>query len=194
MVRKSPTVQLLLLFALVYVVLHFGSNVGIPAAWLILTEPMERPWTLVTSVYAHAGIPHLVGNAIGLAIVGFALERSTSEARFHGFFLGTGALAGLAQVSVSEILGQEVAVLGASGAILALFGYVVTSNPVSATLFGIISVSRVVLLVIVSIVALGFTLLTAAPGVALVAHFVGLVLGMLSGRARLLRVENATLK
>jgi hypothetical protein len=38
------------------------------------------------------------------------------------------------------------------------------------------------------VLAGGVTLLTAAPGVALVAHFSGFALGLLAGRARLLRV------
>lgn len=136
-----------------------------------------RPWTLVTSVYAHASLGHLFANAVALALVGFAVERFTTRIRFHTFVLVTGMLAGLTELYISDLVGPPVAVIGASGAILALYGYVLAGNSLTGGLLG-----RRGKVVLVVIVAFGVTFLTAAPGVALITHFTGIVLGLIAGR------------
>jgi membrane associated rhomboid family serine protease len=144
------------------------------------------PWTLVTSVYAHANVAHLVGNAVTLLFVGLLLERSTTNTRFHLFVLVTGILAGLAQVFSGSLLGQSSFVLGTSGAIFALIGYVVTANPVSEVAFSRLRLTRGVQFVVFAVLAVAVTILTGAPGVALVAHFTGLLLGLVAGRLHVL--------
>jgi membrane associated rhomboid family serine protease len=154
-----------------------------------LSTPIAvRPWTLLVSVYAHAGIGHLASNAIVLALVGFPVERVTTKWRFHAFFAGVGMAAGIAQVAVSGLVGPGTAVLGASGAVFGLLGYLLAGNPVTDAVLGWLPLSSRMRTALLLALALGVTLLTAAPGVALVAHFTGFVLGLLSGRARLLSV------
>jgi membrane associated rhomboid family serine protease len=155
----------------------------------VLAPPVEvRPWTLLASVYAHAGVGHLVSNAVVLVLVGFAVERVTTRWRFHAFFASVGMAAGLAQVTVSGLVGPGSAVLGASGAVFGLLGYLLTGNPVTDAVLGWLPLSGRARVVLLLLLALGVTLLTAAPGVALVAHFTGFVLGLLAGRVRLLSV------
>lgn len=153
-----------------------------------LAPPLAvRPWTLLVSVYAHAGLAHLLSNAVVLALVGFPVERVTTAPRYHAFFAGVGMAAGLAQVVVSGLVGPATAVLGASGAVFGLLGYLLAGNPVTDAAAGWLPFgrrARVALLLAFAGVA---TLLTAAPGVALVAHFTGFALGLAAGRLRLLR-------
>ncbi|MDZ7702397.1 MAG: rhomboid family intramembrane serine protease [Halobacteriales archaeon] len=185
----SPTAELLVAFGLVFLVQRVGGLVGLGTAAFALSLPLSvAPWTLVTSVYAHASVSHLLANAVGLAVVGFALERFTTRARFHAFVLLTGVVAALAEVAAAALLGGSVAVLGASGAVLALYGYVLAGNPLTGGVLDRLDLGRRGRLALLVAVALGVTLLTAGAGVALVAHATGAALGLAAGRRRLLGV------
>ncbi|WP_049936338.1 rhomboid family intramembrane serine protease [Haloplanus natans] len=186
---NSPTIDLLILFGVVYLFQQLGGVFGLGTAWFALAAPVARPWTLVTNVYAHASLGHLLANAIALGIVGIALEQFTTRARFHGFVLVTGVLAALTQLLVGILLATPVAVLGASGAILALYGYVLAGNPIAGGLLGLVELSRRAKVVLIVGIALVMTIVTAGPGVALVAHFTGFCLGLVAGRLRVLRVR-----
>jgi len=187
----SPTVQTLTIFLVVFAA---QSLVGLLSERLafglfVLAPPISvRPWTLLVSVYAHAGLTHLVSNAVVLLLVGFAVERVTTAWRYHVFFASVGMVAGLSQVVASGVFGRPSAVLGASGAVFGLVGYLLAGNPVTDAVLGWLPLSGRARIALLLILAAGVTMLTAAPGVALVAHFSGFALGLLAGRARVLRV------
>lgn len=153
-----------------------------------LSAPLEAaPWTIVTSVYAHAGPFHLLSNVALFALLGLAVERRTSAARVHGYVLATGALSNLSQMAFSSALvNADAQVLGLSGAVFALLGYVVTGNRLSAFILDRF-VPRSAQLAIYVLLAVVVTIATAEPGVALVGHFVGLFLGLVAGAAGALR-------
>ncbi|MFC6974903.1 rhomboid family intramembrane serine protease [Halomicroarcula sp. GCM10025709] len=163
-----------------------------------MSRPVAQPWTLVTSVYAHGGPSHLLSNAVALAVLGFLLERETTSLRYHTFFVLTGTIAGLAEVYAARLLGPvvpwmvgQVNVLGASGAIFAFLGYLLASNRLTETVVGGVSLSPRAQLALGGLCAAAITIATANPGVALIAHFTGLLLGFLAGRAHLLRPGTA---
>ncbi|WP_089882784.1 rhomboid family intramembrane serine protease [Halogeometricum limi] len=166
-----------------------ASFVGLVGLFALAPPVLLPPWTLVTSVYAHAGPGHLLSNAVVVALAGTLVSLSTTRLRFHLFFVVTGALAGVAHVWATGLLGGPTAVLGASGAAFALVGYVLAANPASGMLFDTLRLPPRVLVVLVAAVALGLTLAFSAPGSALVAHFAGAVMGLLAGRLRLLGVR-----
>ena len=157
-------------------------------AWLFALAPplSAAPWTLVTSVYAHASVGHLLANALALLLVGPLVERRTSRIRFHAFVVTTGALAGVAQVTLGSLLGPPSAVLGLSGAVFALGGYLLAGNVVSATLFDRLRLSGRAQLLLFGLAAVVLTATTAAPGVALIAHATGAFCGLVAGRVGLL--------
>jgi membrane associated rhomboid family serine protease len=186
---RSPTAELLAVFGLVYLVQQVGGLLELPVAAFALALPLTvAPWTIVTSVYAHATVDHLLANGIALAIVGFALERFTTRIRFHLYVLVTGAVAGLAEVLLGSLLGGTTAVLGASGAVLALYGYVLAGNPITGGVLDRLALGRRAKIALVVSAAVLLTLLTARSGVALVAHATGFVLGVVAGRRHLLEV------
>jgi len=86
------------------------------------------PWsvyiTLLTAMFMHGGIAHLLGNMLFLWIFGDNLENSLGRARYTVFYLGTGVLASLAHVFATAGLGLNPLVpsLGASGAISGVLG------------------------------------------------------------------------
>jgi membrane associated rhomboid family serine protease len=185
--RGSPTLDTLAIVGVVFVLQQIAGALTaltpLNLFGLFVAEPRGSPLTTVLSVYAHGGLGHLVGNAVALALVGFALERATTRLRYHAFFLVAGIVSALAQVYVTGG-----AVLGASGAIFALYGYVVTGNPVARSLLDALELPTWAQLGIFAAIAGAITWLTAAPGVALVGHFAGLLFGLGAGRLRLLTI------
>ena len=182
---ESPTIQTLAVMGVVFVVqgaLKLVGLVGLMSFFFVLNPTFPvRPWSLVTSVYAHANFAHLLGNALVLLPVGLAVESFTSRVRYHAFFVTTGVLAGFSQVFLTGS-----GVLGASAAIFALLGYLVTGNPVSNSVLDRVGLGRRAQLVLFTVLAVLVTIFTGSPGVALVAHFTGFLLGLVSGRLGLL--------
>jgi len=163
--------------------------VGLAGLFALSTPLSVAPWTLVTSVYAHGSIGHLLANGLVLLLVGPLVERRTTRGRFHAFVVTTGALAGVAQVTVGSLLGPPAAVLGISGAVFALGGYLLAGNVVSATLFDRLRLSARAQFALFGLAAVALTATTAAPGVALIAHAVGAFCGLVAGRVGLLDVR-----
>ena len=162
--------------------------VGFGPASLALAPPLlVDPWTLVTSVYAHASLGHLVANGLALLVVGPLVARRTNRSRYHAFFLGTGAVAGVATVGVGVVLARPTSVLGASGAILALAGYLLAGNLATESVLGRVSLAPRTWILLVVGLAIGVAILTGGPGVALTAHVTGFLLGVGAGRRHLLR-------
>jgi len=198
----SPTVEIALLCLVVFalqVLVRATLGPGAMIGLFALASPLAvAPWTFVTSVYAHATVGHLAGNLLLLLLIGLPLERLTTSRRFHLFFLLTGMTAGVFQILVTTTFhevpfvgsGGTPAVLGASGAIFALLGYVITGNRVVNQLLDRVALPARFQLAVLVVVALVVTFTTAdSPRVAIWGHFSGLLLGLLAGRTNLLRVR-----
>ncbi|UIP00619.1 rhomboid family intramembrane serine protease [Halobaculum sp. CBA1158] len=189
-----PVAETLTAMAVASVAFRVVDAVAAPlaAALFVLSTPTLAPWTLATSVYAHAGVGHLFGNAVLVVVAGVPIAAGTTRARFHAFVLATGALAGVAQVWIGGLLAPAtVGVLGTSGAAFALAGYVAAANPAAGAagrLIERLGASPRAVVFVVALLALAVTLAFSPPGSALVAHFVGLTLGIAAGSVRLLRV------
>jgi membrane associated rhomboid family serine protease len=86
--------------------------------------PVPVFFTLVTSMFMHGGIAHLLGNMLFLWIFGDNIENALGHLKYLVFYLLCGILAGLSHVFSTLILGQNLLIpsLGASGAISAVLG------------------------------------------------------------------------
>jgi len=154
----------------------------------VLQAPLtEEWWQLPLSVFSHSGMPHLTGNATMIALFGSIAVFSSSVIRYHIFFIGSGMLAGVAQVLATGALGEAGTVLGASGAGMALLMYVLISNDISSLLFDRVSRTAAAGLLIAA--AVGITLWSAALQIANVAHFTGALIGGIAGYFHLLRAR-----
>jgi len=76
--------------------------------------------TIVTSMFLHGGIMHLVGNMLYLFIFGAAVEEAMGHVRFLLFYLLSGVAAALAMAAFMPH--STVPVIGASGAIAGVLG------------------------------------------------------------------------
>ncbi len=103
-----------------------------------------KPWTLVTATLSHSvdSVFHIIVNGLVLFFFGPILERLVGRKRYVILFFVAGALASLAQVYLSHYLfGSDRGGLGASGAILMIFGALMIVMPTEKVLiWGIIPV------------------------------------------------------
>ncbi len=93
--------------------------------------PFE-PWTLITATLSHSlfSIWHIVVNGLVLFFFGPNLERLIGRKQFVILFFVAGAVASIAQVYVQWfVFGQDRGGLGASGAILMIFGALMIVMP-----------------------------------------------------------------
>ena len=153
--------------------------------------PISVYLTLLTSMFMHGGIAHLLGNMLFLWIFGDNIEDILGHVRYIGFYLLTGLLASLTHVAVviiaSGVESQEASIpsLGASGAISGVLGGYLLMFPtkrVLVLLFRILTwVPAYVAIGIWFLFQLieGFGLLGGSPkGVAYGAHIGGFIAGL----------------
>jgi membrane associated rhomboid family serine protease len=185
-VTDSPTLTTLSAFVVVFAVQAVGGSVGVDTSVFVLRWPLiQEPSAIVLSVYAHGSPQHLVANTIALAVVGPLVAYVTTAVRYHAFFILSGAIAGVAQVAATIPFGG-VGVLGGSGAIFALMGYIIVANRASNRALSWLPLGPTGSLLLFAVLAAAVTLATAAPGVALIAHFTGFLVGAAAGYPRLL--------
>jgi membrane associated rhomboid family serine protease len=85
-------------------------------------------WQPLTYQFLHAGLLHLFMNMLWLYFFGPHVERALGTRQFFRFYILCGALAVLATVLPWRLLGSDVSVTGASGAVMAvLVAYAVIS-------------------------------------------------------------------
>lgn len=195
-----PVFELLGAFVVVFVLQYVTAFANLVGALFVLQPPItENPWTIVTSVFAHAHLGHLISNAVGLVLIGLPVAMYTTRARFHTFFVFSGALAGVSQIVLSDLIsvavsvvpfitgyGPSAGVLGASGGVFALLGYLLSSNRLSTTLGSAISPPKWITYSVFFVIAVAITFVTASPGAALIAHFTGFIFGLVTGRFHIL--------
>jgi membrane associated rhomboid family serine protease len=136
-----------------------------------------RPWGLVTSMFLHGSIVHLLFNMLALFFFGPLLERRIGSSPFLAVYFGSGILAGLAQVAVFPTS----AVIGASGAIFGVLGALTVLMPDLVIFLYFIPLKIVYATILFAVLDL-FPMLAGTPdGIAHVAHLVGLAVGLAAG-------------
>jgi membrane associated rhomboid family serine protease len=97
---------------------RWGTLSASPAEWRLLWHD-GRLLTLITALFIHANLLHLVGNGVFLLIFGVPAERRVGAWRLLVLFLLGGALANFV---ASLLVGTGRVIVGASGGISALVG------------------------------------------------------------------------
>lgn len=93
--------------------------------------PVSVYFTLLTSMFMHGGLMHLLGNMLFLWIFGDNVEDDLSHTRYLVFYLTTGVAASLAHVTSTFYFGENpfIPSLGASGAISGVMGGYLVLHP-----------------------------------------------------------------
>jgi len=90
---------------------------------------LQRPWTLVSYMFVHAGILHLAGNSLALFVFGPTVERRLGSRLFLFYYLLCGVGAALFAMVVHIFGLQLESFVGASGAILGVAYAFARMNP-----------------------------------------------------------------
>ena len=87
--------------------------------------------TLLTSMFMHGGLMHLLGNMLFLWIFGDNVEDDLSHGRYFAFYLLTGVIASISHVISTFTFGDNpfIPSLGASGAISGVMGGYLVLHP-----------------------------------------------------------------
>lgn len=90
---------------------------------------LQRPWTLVSYMFVHAGILHLAGNSLALFVFGPAVERHLGSRLFLFYYLLCGVGAALFAMILHMFGLQLESFVGASGAIIGVAFAFARLNP-----------------------------------------------------------------
>jgi membrane associated rhomboid family serine protease len=134
---------------------------------------IPRIWTLLTAIFLHSGIVHLLYNLFGLALFGSILEHIIGSRKFLILFFVSGLAASLVSLPFYT------RVLGASGAIFGILGMLGILRPkLTVWLYSM----PMPMIVALFVWAIGDIIGIYAPsGTANIAHLGGLVVGVVAG-------------
>ncbi|MEM7820738.1 MAG: rhomboid family intramembrane serine protease [Candidatus Aenigmatarchaeota archaeon] len=142
---------------------------------LISSDILVRPWILITSMFAHGSIEHLLYNMFALALFGTILENIIGSRRWLILYFISGIIASIAAAAFYPES------LGASGAIFGLLGTLAVLRPrITVWVAGI----PMPMAVAAGVWAIGDLLGLFVPsGIANAAHLAGLATGIMFGIA-----------
>ena len=134
---------------------------------------LTRPWVLLTAIFLHSNLVHLLYNLFGLALFGIILEDIIGTRKFLKLFF----IAGLAASLIS--LPFYTRVLGASGAVFGIIGMLAILRPrMVIWLYGMPMPMFIALMVWAAIDIFGVFF---PSGTANIAHLAGLAAGIMFG-------------
>lgn len=134
---------------------------------------LTRPWTLITAVFLHSNLVHLLYNLFGLALFGIILENIIGTKKLLRLFFIAGLAASLASLPFYD------RVLGASGAIFGLIGMLAILRPrMVIWLYGMPMPMFIALMVWAAADIFGIFF---PSGTANIAHLAGLAIGIIFG-------------
>lgn len=145
--KFSITNWLIIINAIIYLLIVILKIAGFPESSIFSVFALSANtlfsgavWTLLTSMFTHFWLPHLLFNIISLFFVGNFLERIIGRKKFLCFYIISGIFAGIFYSVLSfyfgaSELGSKIFVnpntfsVGASGAIFGLVGLIAILTP-----------------------------------------------------------------
>ena len=143
-------------------------------------------WTLLTSMFMHAGLFHLFANMLSLFFLGSFLERIVGRKRFLLVYSLSGIMGSVFYILLSD---PTIPAVGASGAIFGIAGMLAVLTPKMPVYIMFIPIAMPMWLgVILIMVVLWLLTITVSLPVGNTAHFGGLIVGL--GYAAYLRYKH----
>lgn len=140
---------------------------------LVSAEVLFRPWTLVTSMFAHGSFTHLFYNMFALILFGLILEKIIGDKKFLIIYFAAGITGSIATIPLYT------ASLGASGAIFGILGALAVLRPKTTVYISYVPMPMIVAAGVWAM--MDFVGLFAPNGTANSAHLAGLAVGLLAG-------------
>jgi len=131
-------------------------------------------WTLVTYMFTHGGMSHIIFNMLGLFFFGPQLEHRMGSWEFLTFYMVSGILSGLFSLIFYIIVGYNVFLIGASGALFAvLLAFAVYFPNAVVYLFFVIPVKTKVMVLLFTAIELFQEIFGINGGIGHLTHLAG---------------------
>lgn len=157
-----------------------SEDTGIMVQYGALYAPLvvlkKEYYRLVTAMFMHFGIHHLVNNMLVLFVLGDNLERALGRVKYLIFYMACGIGANLVSVYVYWTTEPNVLSAGASGAVFGVVGGLIYAVLRNKGRLEDLSSRQLILMAVFSLY-LGFT----NTGTNNTAHMSGIILGLLMG-------------
>jgi len=137
-----------------------------------------RPWTLVTNLFVHAGIGHILANMITLYFFGSYLSRLIGRRNLLMVYFGGGILGNIFYLLLAP--SPFSIAVGASGAVFALGGALTVMRPRLRVFIFPIPVPLPLWVAVIGIFLI-LSIPRLFPHIAWQAHLGGLILGLAAG-------------
>lgn len=133
---------------------------------------LTRPWTVVTYMFLHGGLTHILFNMLGLFFFGSRVEARLGERRFITLYL----LSGVAGALASLIFTPRASVIGASAGVFGvMMAFAMFWPREKIYIWGVIPVEARILVLVTTAIALFSGWSGRSGGVAHFAHLGGYV-------------------
>jgi len=180
----NSTFSIILTCFLVYGAIIVALNVGISEDFILYNfgfsgdNLFARPWTLITSIFLHKDIDHLVSNIFVLMFFGTAVENELGKRKMLLIFF-LGAIVG--DLFSLFVYPPHVILIGASAGVFALIGVGMLIRPLDVSLYPFLVPIPLGLLGILYAFYNTIGFLFGTGNVSYIAHFGGLFTGLLFG-------------
>jgi membrane associated rhomboid family serine protease len=148
----------------------------VPLLVFVPNQALTEPWTLVTYMFVHANVTHILFNMLALYFFGPRVEERLGQRRFITLYL----LSGIAGAVLSMIFAPRAPIVGASGAVFGVMLAFASFWPTDQIyIMGILPIEARIAVLLMAAVALWSGLQGSRSGVADFAHLGGFVGGWL---------------
>lgn len=139
---------------------------------------MKKPVVVVTSIFLHASLEHLLSNILALLFFGIAVENEMGKLKMlFIFFLG----AFVGDLFSLFVYPWDALSVGASGGIFALVGTGMLVKPLDLSFYPLIVPLPLALIGVVYIIYNIYGFFAGPSNISYAAHIGGLIVGMISG-------------
>lgn len=164
----------------VFLLQMLGGNNFIIPAFAFNPDPttaLLQPWRLVTYMFLHAGLLHILFNMLWLWWMGRPVEQTLGPRTFTVIYFGSGIGGALLDIAFAQLVGINL-VIGASGAVFGImvaFAMLYPRMPIMLFLLPPIEARYVV----AGLIALNLVFLGSSDGTARIVHIGGAGIGYL---------------
>lgn len=154
---------------------------------------VTRPWTLVTYIFLHNGLLHLLFNMLVLYFFGTALEKRVGNRQLLAIFFTAGILSAIGYTFLSRPVFNisPVPMVGASGAIYGVFAALTMLEPDIRVYVYFVPMKLKYALVLFAL--LDFLMVNSSDMIAHTAHLSGLFVGLYMG-LRIRKIQENALR
>ena len=170
--RMTPWVQRLVFANIGVFFLQLAAPALSESLAFIPMAILGRPWSIVTYMFLHGGITHILFNMLGLFFFGSRVEQRLGPQRFLTLYF----VSGIAGALVSSVFAPYASIIGASAAVFGvMLAFAMFWPRERIYIWGIIPVEARVLVIVTTALAIYSGVQGSRGGVADFAHLGGYV-------------------